>query len=295
VHSVDILILAHERDRATEHSDATAMVLARHWRQSGLTIGFARGLARARKIAAAVVVNHVDLTETPQDYVEFFRHRPVVVNGRMTDISKRRVCNELVSHGDAFEGAVIVKTDRNHGGVKERKLLERRPSWRSAIRAAAERLCRSRPDPAWGETGWLDPFAYPVFERASLVPDEVWRNRNLVVQKFIADKDVDGRFQLRCWYVLGDRGFHVVTLATDPIVKGSNIVDRRVIEVETPAELVAIRARIGMDYGRLDYVLADGRPVILDVNRTPASSPGAVRRYATQWREMAVGIDPFRK
>jgi hypothetical protein len=292
---VDILVVAHERDRPTERSDATAAVLARYWREFGLSVGFVRGLAQARRTAATMVVNHVDLSETPREYTEFFREFPAVVNGRMTDISKRNVCNELVAH-DAFEGAVIVKTDRNHGGLRELKLLERRPSWLRAIHATAERLRGldgRRLNVAWSDVRWLDPRAYPIFEHASLVPVGVWRNSNLVVQKFVSERDRDGRYRLRCWYVLGDRGFHVVTLASDPIVKGSNIVDRCVIDAETPTELIALRKKIGMDYGRFDYILVNDRPVIFDVNRTPASSAGAVERYALQWREMASGIDGF--
>ncbi len=40
----------------------------------------------------------------------------------------------------------------------------------------------------------------------------------------------------------------------------------------TPDAIRGLRRRLGIDYGKLDYVVHDGEVVLLDVNRTPAVS-----------------------
>ncbi|MCJ7788327.1 MAG: hypothetical protein MUP20_06450, partial [Methyloceanibacter sp.] len=79
----------------------------------------------------------------------------------------------------------------------------------------------------------------------------------------------------------------------EPIVKGRNIIDRWVVDLATPPEMIALREAMRVDFGRFDYVLIDGKPVVFDVNRTPASTAGAVAKYAPQWAQLAEGIHKF--
>jgi hypothetical protein len=54
----------------------------------------------------------------------------------------------------------------------------------------------------------------------------------------------------------------------NPIVKAGNRTRHEYLK-EVPVELRAIRKRLGMDFGKFDYVIFNGEPVLLDVNKTP--------------------------
>ena len=60
--------------------------------------------------------------------------------------------------------------------------------------------------------------------------------------------------------------------------------------VEPHPEVLEIRRTLGFDYGKFDYVLHDGRVVLLDINKTPGESriirPAAMARL----RHLASGI-----
>jgi len=294
--SADILVVTHEQDREAGDSAATLNILVRLWRQMGLTVAFQNGLARSARIEAAVAINHVDLTVTPARYSRFLARFPRAINGRLTDISKTRYCRDLVCSAGDHDGPVLVKTNLNYGGIKEYRLLERRRRWRKRVLGFLSPLWSSGSDEAtldWSRVARLEPASYPIYGHPSLVPAAVWENPNLVVQRFLPERDDRGRYLLRSWYLLGDWGFHVVTVANEPVIKGSNIIERRVVDLETPVELAAVRNELGVDYGRFDYVMVDGKPVVYDINRTPTSSPAAVAYYAPQWSQLAEGITAF--
>ncbi len=56
-----------------------------------------------------------------------------------------------------------------------------------------------------------------------------------------------------------------------------------------PDEVLALRRELGLDYGKIDYVIHDGQVVILDVNRTPAQ-PGTPEATARAVGDLADGI-----
>jgi hypothetical protein len=79
---------------------------------------------------------------------------------------------------------------------------------------------------------------------------------------------------------------HKVYRSKAKIVKGSD--EDHSEGVRIPAELYAIRQQLGMDYGKLDYVVRDGKVVLLDVNRTPGCEKG--RRGRNIAHRLAEGI-----
>lgn len=289
---LDILILTHRDDEALDKSSLSIKILARHWREMGLTVDVEQGLARVAGARAAVAVNHVTHTVTPPAYLEYLRRFPAVINGGLTDISKSKYSPDLLGSPEAYDGPVILKTNLNCGGYSEKEAPGRRGVWRY-LRPVLRRFRQRGRRTVWSKITYLEPDKYPVYERPCLVPAEAWTNPNLVVQKFRPEKDSSGLYRLRCWYVLGDRGFHVITLSERPVVRGKDIIRRWVTDEATPPELTAMRRAMRMDYGRIDYVMQDGKPVIYDINRTPTSSPGAVTAYAPQWRDLAQGVLGF--
>jgi hypothetical protein len=122
------------------------------------------------------------------------------------------------------------------------------------------------------------------------VPAGVWDNQNLVVQRLYTERDEDGLYCLRFWYVPGDRDYHIVCKANDPVIKGRNIIKRQAVEIETPVCLLSARQRLGVDFGRFDYILKNGEAVILDVNRTPTMPAASIGYYRRQWLDLAGGI-----
>ena len=77
-------------------------------------------------------------------------------------------------------------------------------------------------------------------------------------------------------------------------MKLSNVVERRPFESEAPEELQRFRAELGFDYGKFDYVMVDGHPVLLDANSTPYQGPDTGRsRFLQLISILASGIEDY--
>ena len=58
-----------------------------------------------------------------------------------------------------------------------------------------------------------------------------------------------------------------------------------------PDELRVVRAALGFDYGKFDFVLRNGKPILLDVNRTPTVPPNLSEVVRAQQGALAKGLD----
>jgi hypothetical protein len=126
---------------------------------------------------------------------------------------------------------------------------------------------------------------YKIFDHPRMVPRGAWRNRRLVVEKFLPERQ-DGMYSLRQYTFLGNAEVNTRAFSADPIVKARTMTRREVLP-ETPPEIRRIRKALGFDYGKFDYVLNDGRVVLLDVNRTPSYNPA---NSAGPLRPLIVGL-----
>jgi hypothetical protein len=261
-----IAVWLHERDAYPEVKVHFIWALCDLWRQQGVEVAVFKGLERM--VAADVLLPHVDLTVLPEGYAELFSHYPRVLNCSVRDISKRRISRQLVTGTDAYAGAVIVKTNLNFGGLPEARLTgtalarrQKNPWWARAL------LRRERfAEPEWGTLRSLNPSDYKIFPSLKDVPPAVFANDSLVVERFLPEYE-QGLYHLRIYQFLGERGYCVRLGSREPIVKTQSVVSRE--EIPIPPELVALRRELGLDYGKLDFVMRDGRVVLLDVNRTP--------------------------
>jgi hypothetical protein len=256
-----VAVLLHERDHTFSTFHYLIHDLMREWRAQGIPVRLVRGSAPVP--ADDLLIPHLDLTVTPDEYRALADRHPAVVNRRVLDISKSRVSMNLVARGDPYRGPVIVKTERNYGGLPERWLAG--SSWVARLRRAV--LRGPAPWTAWSRVDHLDPDRYPVFETLGEVPPGVFDNPHLLVERFVAERDGPA-YVLRYTYCLGDRDASLAHWSRERVVKGENA--DRIETVPTPPGIDALRARLGLDYGKLDYVLRDGQVVLLDVNRTPA-------------------------
>jgi len=226
--------------------------------------------------AGDIAALHVDMSIVPESYrVSATNLFPLVINGRAVDIRKRMVSRHLVTLGDGWHGPVIVKTDLNCGGI---------PEW--CLYQIGLRTGRSA-SPARPPT--LDN--YRVYQRADEVPDAVWNDPALVVEQFLPERDKLG-FSLRCWIFLGDRERCTRYWSNEPIIKSSNIKAKEPSPV--PDELREARERLGFDYGKFDFAMHDGKPILFDTNKTPGTPP-AGPEYDASNAMIAGGLDWFLK
>src|SRR4051812_44064818 len=96
-----ILILVHPH-RSFDKPRYFMREIADVWRERGHRISVAHGPPR-RAIAADIAVLHVDLTVVPEDHLAFLRAYPVVINGRVVDISKRAISRDILSEADGYD------------------------------------------------------------------------------------------------------------------------------------------------------------------------------------------------
>jgi hypothetical protein len=199
-----------------------------------------------------------------------------LLNARVLDISKRRFSELLVGEESDWDGPVILKTDANFHGLPE------------AGQRRAGALQRLRTRLPWRLTRQLPPSDYPVLPHRKRVPDWVWRREDLIVERFIPEYD-GSAYVLRLYVFFGDRGIVYRLRSERPIIKSEGILSFEAAYAEPPPEIAAARQQMGFDFGKFDYVLHEGRPVLLDVNKTPS----VAGRSQERMRYLAGGLDRF--
>ena len=261
-----ILVLFHERERPDFNFAMRAFEDG--WRDMGYRVEHCYGVPRTT-MRADFLFPQIDMTRVPADYVRYIENFDgIVVNRRLHDISKRRYSECLVNPGDGYRGPVIVKSDANHDGLPEWRLT---PPWKRRVLSLVGRK-PGKPD-------------YRVYGHPELVPRKFVRSGRHIMEKFLPETEEGFRF-LRMYFFLGDQGASVRLKSKSDIIKDHNSVGRE--EVETPAELAALRTRLGLDYGKIDYVMHNGRAVVFDINKTPSGSADSATRELD--RRMAKGI-----
>lgn len=272
-----ILVVTHEFDlfaRRTRFwrpptSPYQLFALLRLLGRMGHTWHAVRG-PKAERADAAIL--HVDSTYVDEAYLMLGARYRTAINFRIGDISKRKVSGALLSKDDAWSGPVIVKSDLNHLGKPEATLNRR---------AAARR----RPPPF---PNVVPLEYYAVLPSIDAVREEVWSDESRVVERFIPEPDPQG-FAMRSWVFAGARERCTRHVASDPMIKGANVVSRTAVDV--PAEIRAERARLGFDFGKFDFVMHEGHPVLLDANRTPGNAAALSRFIADGALNLAQGLD----
>ena len=243
-----LLVTCHPKDRFTSggylmhamllrlQGSSVKVKLQRHWND---------------RPPADLVIPHIDLTIWPQPVTEFLAHYPNVANRRVVDISKRRISRYLVGPDDAWAGPVIVKSDSNYGGQVDRRRADAEPS-----PAAPPRLL----PPHRGD--------YEVYAGIAAVPSLVWRDPTLVVERFLAERKGE-LYGLRQLMVCGNRFATRLQWSTAPVVKGKTVVERQIIYDPPPPEVRAVVDEHGLDFGKVDFTIIDGKAFVFDIARTP--------------------------
>jgi hypothetical protein len=256
-------VLFHRRER----KPASYLIhhLSRYWKEDGHHVEYLFGTDRF--VPADIVIVHVDLSVVPEEYLDFAARYRKIVNGQLRDIRKRTVSGNLVGLSDAWEGPVIVKSDLNSLGRPERRMqrtfLERRWPRLQGMRDYVLRRLRhvSISDVA---------FNYRIFERKEDVPVALFRDEFAVVEKFLPEVGEEGLYHLRMAQFMGDRVRCTRIASRNPVVKAANSVFAE--DIDADADVLQWRRRFHLDYGKIDYVVSDGKPVVVDVNKTVGRS-----------------------
>lgn len=275
-----IAVLRHRHDEF-EKTSYLVKELAGIWREWGHHVELRRG--PTGPIDADLAIAHVDLTRVPPEYVAWFEGCPRVLNRRVTDVSKRRISTNGVTRGDGWDGPVIVKTDRNFGGLREYRLSGREGGLRGRVDQARFLL-------PWTLRSRVRLADYRIYRSAREVPRVVWHNRSLFVERFLPERD--GRnYAMRVWLFFGSRETHSRVVGPHPVVKGKDLL--RIDPLgEVPDELRRRRAELGFDYGKFDYAVVDDRVVLFDANPTPGM-PFESERYRPKALHLAAGLEAW--
>lgn len=251
--------------------------LAGHWRKRGLRVQVGADYAPH----SDVCILHHDISRLDESAIPAAPPGKHVLNGRVLDISKRRYTTLLLEPGDAWTGSVIIKSNLNHYGAPEARMLRR---------DLIDRVRRRLADISWRGAQSLPTHTYPVLQSIADVPDWVWASPELLVEKFVPERTRDDCFAVRGWVFCGDRGYSYRVISEDPIVKPGTAGRIEYIKSNPPPELVRRRAELQFDFGKFDYVVHDGEAILLDANKTPVfrGDPEAQRM-----RWLSSGIEAF--
>ncbi|MGV8838776.1 MAG: hypothetical protein ACWA6X_00580 [Bauldia sp.] len=258
-----IVVIHHRREEPRDGSGHLIGDFCALWSADGHEIVHVRGPDRF--VPADIAIVHVDLSVVPAAYLALARRYPAAINAGIADIRKRRVSAARLL---PMSGPVVVKSNLNHRGLPEIGRSGRIGSLgRRAARAITRRLAGLATD-------------YAVFPSLAAVPAILRYHPGFVVEPFIPERH-GGGFVLRQSYFLGDRAISWFEPGSGPFIHSSR--DEDDFEIPTPPEVHAARRAFGLDYGKIDYVEFEGRPVILDVAKTigeRGSTPATVARLA---------------
>ncbi|MDY6839567.1 MAG: hypothetical protein SWH78_16500 [Thermodesulfobacteriota bacterium] len=284
-----IAVLFHESATPKQMRNYRAWHLAQVWKDWGIDVQLLRGANDS--IDADLVIPQIDLSVRPRAYRFLQDSKGVVLNRNVLDIRKTSFSRNLVSMQDEYDGPVIVKTNANSGGAPENLVFRALPPIRRKIFLARRLLIQ------FVRTGSIDRLAYvrtlnsnkyPVYPSKREVPRGVFKNPNLVIEKFLPEKNGDFYYS-RSYVFLGNEGVAVRIKSECPVVKNTVLPDLEFVPIDET--MVAAREALGFDYGKFDYVVHNGEPVLLDINATPylgtSYSPEVKQRIVAQ---LAKGI-----
>ena len=255
--------------------------MARHWMDRGAEVVDIMGTAAP--VPVDVLVCHVDLSVVPEEYRRFARDCPRVVNLSANDIRKRSYLGDLVGIDDGYSGPVIVKSDLNHGGLPER-LLENPPTGAGRIAGGILRRLRRR-------FGVADQIRfksdYRIYENREAVPSRRFRDGS-IIQPFRPERR-DEDYVLREYYFLGDIEVLSTEIGSDPVLTTGRQIDCR--QASPPPEVRAVRDRLNLDYGKIDYSCPDGEVVVYDANKCVGTRQNPGEPVMQLAAALSAGID----
>jgi hypothetical protein len=274
-----IVAITHKHDRLRQFSLRALGFRGRYLlydilqelRRRGHTVTVQHGITD-RLPPGDLAILHVDATITPKEYVDFAAQYPDCLNLAVTDISKRRISGAVLQTGEAWDGRVIVKSNANFGG-------------RAEVRLNRHSVRNGEPEPFPNARVVED---YRIFERPEDVPSASFDDPMLVVERFIPEPDPAG-YALRFWVFCEDQERCNRYVSASPLLKSASVTSWHPVEV--PDDLRRMRQHLGFDYGKFDFVMHSGKPILLDANKTIGRPRHVDKSYALEIARFASGIE----
>ncbi|NLN39565.1 MAG: hypothetical protein GX155_08205 [Smithella sp.] len=230
--------------------------LSEIWREQGHKIS----VGPLKTLEADIGIVHMDRTWIATDRLPENPLRRPFLNSSILDISKRRISRNLLTRDSNYSGPVMVKTNANYFGWPERFSSASKIERRLYLMLMKRKI-------SWRWTRLFLPGSYAVLEGAQQVPAWVWTRDDLVVEKFLPEKEGD-EYALRVWVFFGPQEYCVRMFSPSPVVKATEITHYDYID-DVPDSVREARRGLGVDFGKFDYVMVNGEAVLLDVNKTP--------------------------
>lgn len=219
-----------------------------------------------REIAGRVAVVHVDLTEVPEALLPLPESYQLCLNGKARTIHRRLYSRARIDRESPYVGPVIVKTVLNHRGLPE--LLHR-------CRSDSHLLRRWHFDRQLLVRDYCPKYA--IYPSKECVPKAVWGDERLLVERFLPRSLSLPVTKYRYDFCLD------VTLHTRAVYDSLLCDHTKVREVSVvgniPRAVMEVRRDLHLDFGSIDYFVADDEAVAVDVNKTTVCTEDWVGRY----------------
>lgn len=229
--------------------------------QAGMTVRVLDRPALEDRAPAALL--HIDLTVVPQLYHEIPELYDRTINGRALSIHRHLYSTLRLKAGDSHSGPVVVKTVLNSKGRPELRWQQYRNGW-----TRAAHFVRKTFEPGYKQR--LCP-PYRVYETMGQVPAEFWSDDRLMVEKFAFDS-LDLPIVKHRYMFLLEAEVNMRQVYNDVLCAGSKILSNEEGGA-VPPEVRALRQRLGLDFGAIDYFIVDGNGIVVDANKTVGSNP----------------------
>lgn len=251
--------------------------LAGIWREQGHTLSF----GDCPPSTTDAVIAHTDYSMIDDHFFNQVDVGLPVINSAARNILKSNVSQLLINEDSNWDGPVIIKTDANCHAAEEYAyhgldLLR-------LFKIFAGRFV------SWQRTGELPFRTYPILERTDEVPDWVWQDRRLVVERFIPERDGE-LYVLRLWMFFGDQEYCMRVCSELPIVKSRKLISVDLVE-EVPEAVRSVRRKLGLDFGKIDFVMHGKDAFVFDVNKTPTVYLNKRGQPGPFVRRLADGLD----
>lgn len=289
--SLSIAIIHHRNQSPASEQIFMISRMGELWREWGHSVQHVYGPTEG--IKADIAVLHVDRSVVPESHLRFAAQFPATVNIGLVDITKRNVSRNLVTLDDDYHGPVVVKTNLNHAGTPECQdgpirmstPFLKRIRWRVEARIKRE---LGLPDPHAIET----PADYMIYDHKSLVPKSVFHDERLIAERFLPERRGD-LYLHRRYYFLGEAERNECWSSSNPLNPCDEEGETESVDEPVPEALREHRRRARADYGKIDYVIRDGRVEVFDINRTPSGTVLEDDPSEVQWiRDLVESLAP---
>lgn len=241
-----------------------------HWQAAGHDVLVHHGLEDPPDADLAIL--HIDASVVPAEYRALAERYPRHTNASTPSIERRRFSKILVGREDTYDGPVILKTNGNRHGINDISLARHRV--KASLNPLTHLQWRFKRSVTW-RLRRLPNDNYTIYENKSDVPTWVWRDRRFIVERFVP-QIADASYYVNYWSFIGDRDVVMTCRQPHPIVRPDDGREDLVeVHSDVPEEIRAAREDLGLDFGKFDYLLHEGKPTLIDVTTTPNSGDNA--------------------